>query len=92
MVNEDWDKAEQENVALGNPQPLILWQRRDGAQIQVRMGLKLGFARIMIKKVSLEPQLCVTHGNPQTIISWQRPDRSSNTDWSRVNISGMFGL
>jgi hypothetical protein len=35
MVNEDWVRVELECVAHGNPQPLISWQRRDGAQIQV---------------------------------------------------------
>jgi hypothetical protein len=47
MVNEDWVRAEQECVARGNPQPLISWQRRDRAQIQVRIGLirvKIGCA------------------------------------------------
>jgi hypothetical protein len=39
MVNEDWVRAELECVAHGNPQPLISWQRRDGAQIQVGKGL-----------------------------------------------------
>jgi hypothetical protein len=42
MVNEDWARAELECVAHGNPQPLISWQRRGGAQIKVRMGLKVG--------------------------------------------------
>ncbi len=41
MVNEDWVRAEQEGVAQGNPQPLISRQRRDGAQIQVRIGFKM---------------------------------------------------
>jgi len=40
MVNEDWVRAEQEGVAQGNPKPIISWQRRDGAQIKVRIGLK----------------------------------------------------
>ncbi len=33
------ESAELECVAHGNPQPLISWQRRDGAQIQVGIGL-----------------------------------------------------
>ncbi len=37
---EDWVRAQQECVAHGNPQPLISWQRRDGAQIQVKIGFK----------------------------------------------------
>jgi hypothetical protein len=40
MVNEDGVRAEQEGVAQGNPQPLISWQRQDGAQIQVKIALK----------------------------------------------------
>jgi hypothetical protein len=39
MINEDWFRAEHEGVAQGNPQPLILWKMRDGAQIQVGIGL-----------------------------------------------------
>jgi hypothetical protein len=39
MVNADWVRAEQECFAHSNPQPLISWQRRDGAQIQVKRGL-----------------------------------------------------
>jgi hypothetical protein len=42
LVNEDWVRVEQKGVAHGNPQPLISWQRRDGAQIQVKKGLQLG--------------------------------------------------
>ncbi len=41
MVNEDWARAEQECVAHGNCQPLISWQRQDGAQIQVGIGLNI---------------------------------------------------
>jgi hypothetical protein len=40
MINEDWVRAEQEDVAHGDPQPLVVWQMRDGAQIQVRIGIK----------------------------------------------------
>ncbi len=71
MVSADRVRAEQEGIAHGNHQSLIQSQRRDGAQIQVGIGLNKEQGQIMV---------CADRVKAE----WQRRVRSSNTGWNRV--------
>jgi hypothetical protein len=57
-------------VTHGNPQSIIKWQRRDGAQIQIGIGLNKELGKIIVNAgwVRAE-QEGVAHGNPQPLIS-----------------------